>query len=338
MTALIVHRAGPGVTVQDLGRPGHLAQGLSRGGAMDRLALYEGAALLAQAPDLAALEMVGIGGEFEADAPLRIALTGAPMKATLDGAPLIWNASHHMPAGSRLSIGGVIEGAVGYLHVGGGFDTDVRLGARAAQLNAGLGGPVEEGTHLPVGTDRQGATGMVLDVADRFSGGRLRILPSVQTGFFDEHTRARLEATAFQRDPRSNRMALRLAMDVEGFALEGGLTVVSEVIVPGDIQITGDGVPVILMAECQTMGGYPRIATVLPADLPRAAQTPPGAPLNLVFITPDEGLAAERADQAARDALRSRVRPLVRDPRDIPDLLSYHLADGAISGHEEEHQ
>ena len=334
--ALIVHQVGPGVTVQDLGRPGHLAYGLSQGGALDRLALYEGAALLGQSPDCAALEMIGMGGAFEVTQPLRIALTGAPMQANLDGNPLIWNASHQLPAGSRLRIGGVTSGSVGYLHLGGGIETPPLLGARATQLNAGLGALLTPGVRLPVGPDKDGPIGLGLDVADRVSGGVLRILPSVQTALFDAETRERLEQSQFTRDPRSNRMALRLVPDGQGFALDGGLSVVSEVIVPGDIQITGDGVPVILMAECQTMGGYPRIATVLPTDLPRAAQLPVGATLRLQFITPEEGVAALKAEQTALADLPRKVRPLIRDPRDIPDLLSYHLSDGAITGREEE--
>ena len=92
--ALIVHACGPGVTVQDAGRPGYLGYGVSRGGAADRLALAEGAALLAQSGALAALELAGMGGEFEAGEDLRIALTGAPMRASLDGRRLAWHASH----------------------------------------------------------------------------------------------------------------------------------------------------------------------------------------------------------------------------------------------------
>ena len=83
---LTILRAGPGLTVQDLGRPGYLDMGLSRGGAVDRLALAEGAALLGQADSLAAVEMAGMGGEFQADQDLRIALTGARMRAQIDGA------------------------------------------------------------------------------------------------------------------------------------------------------------------------------------------------------------------------------------------------------------
>ena len=85
--ALLIHRAGPAITVQDLGRPGYLARGLSRGGAADRLALRQGAALLGQAVG-AALEMAGLGGSFSVTAPTRIALTGAPMRASRDGTPL----------------------------------------------------------------------------------------------------------------------------------------------------------------------------------------------------------------------------------------------------------
>ncbi len=334
MTALIVHRAGPGVTIQDHGRPGHLAQGLSRGGALDRMALYEGAALLGQSADLAALEMIGMGGVFEPTAPIRIALTGAPMRANLDGAPLIWNANHAVPAGAKLEIGPVTQGSAGYLHIGGGIATELVLGARAVHLNAGLGAAVAAGDHLPIGADAGGPVGLVLDVEDRMSGGDLRLLPSVQTEMFGDPACTRLADTRFERDPRSNRMALRLASEGEGFALEGGLSVVSETIVPGDVQITGDGVPVILLAECQTTGGYPRIATVIAPDLPRAAQTPPGAALRFRFVSEEEARAAYRVEATDIAGLPKRIRPLVRDPRDIPDLLSYRLIDGATAGEE----
>ncbi|MEM9755757.1 MAG: urea amidolyase, partial [Pseudomonadota bacterium] len=89
--SLEVLSAGPSLTIQDGGRPGHLQIGLSRGGAMDRRALAEGAALLGQSAGCAALEMAGMGGVFEATEPLRIALTGAPMRASLNGQPLRWS-------------------------------------------------------------------------------------------------------------------------------------------------------------------------------------------------------------------------------------------------------
>ena len=110
----------------------------------------------------------------------------------------------------------------------------------------------------------------------------------------------------------------------------------SEVIVPGDIQITGDGAPFVLMAECQTTGGYPRIGSVLPCDLPRVAQAQPGARLRFRFVTGDDGIAAERAAEAARKGLRAKLDHLVRDPHDIRDLLSYQFISGVTAGHDEE--
>ena len=100
--ALRIHRAGPSLTVQDFGRIGFLEFGLSCGGAADPLALTEGAALLGQGLEHAALEMAGFGGEFEATGEMRIALTGAPMVARLDDAPLLWNASHRLQAGAEI--------------------------------------------------------------------------------------------------------------------------------------------------------------------------------------------------------------------------------------------
>ncbi|MGX0903861.1 biotin-dependent carboxylase-like uncharacterized protein [Roseovarius sp. MBR-79] len=334
--ALIVHQAGPGVTVQDLGRPGYLAYGLSRGGAADRLAIFEGAALLGQDPALAALEMAGMGGTFTASEDMRIALTGAPMRASIDGAPLTWNASHLLPAGARLTIGPATAGVYGYLHVGGGIATPDILGARSAHLAAGIGRALKADDTLPIGPDRGQETGLVLDPEDRFSGGEVRVVAGYQTPMFPEDEVTRFECTRFTRDARGNRMGVRLAPDGAGFAARAGLTVLSEAIVPGDIQITGDGAPFVLMAECQTTGGYPRIGAVLPCDLPRVAQAAPGTALRLRFVPPDEALAAERRAAEARKTLRRRITPLVRDPHDIRDLLSYQLISGAIAGNEEE--
>ena len=332
--ALIVHRAGPGVTVQDAGRRGYLGFGLSQGGAADRLALAEGAALLAQPDTCAALEMAGMGGDFEATEDLRIALTGAPMRASLDGTRLAWNASHSLPRGARLSIGAVTAGTYGYLHVGGGLDLPETLGARSAHLAAGIGAPVAAGARLPVGPDRAAATrtGLTLDADPRFDGGTVSIVPSLQTGFFPQAERTRFEQTAMRRDTRGNRMGVRLLPDGGGFHSDAGLSVLSEVIVPGDIQITGDGTPFVLLAECQTTGGYPRIGSVLPSDLPRVAQAAAGATLRFRFVSIEDGIAAETRAARHRKALRGAARPLIRDPHSIPDLLSYQLIGGVTAG------
>ncbi|MBK5933944.1 allophanate hydrolase [Rhodovulum imhoffii] len=332
--SLLIHRAGPGLTLQDLGRSGYLDVGLSRGGAADRLALFEGAALLGQEAGAVVVEMAAMGGEFEATQDIRIALTGAPMRAKLDGAPLVWNASHLLPAGARLSIGPVLHGCYGYLHVGGGIEGNRLMGAQSAHLSAGVGGVLAAGDRLEIGPDGGTETGMTLDRDDRFTGGAVRIVASFQTHLFAAADLERFCSAPLRRDARANRMGVRLTPEGVGFHVEGGRNVLSEVIIPGDIQITGDGTPFVLMSECQTTGGYPRIGTVVPCDLPRMAQAPAGAEVWFRFVGQDEAVALEQAAAGARAALRRRLRPLIRDPRRMADLLSFQLISGVVSGGE----
>ncbi|WP_264214570.1 biotin-dependent carboxyltransferase family protein [Leisingera thetidis] len=332
---LTILRAGPGVTVQDGGRPGWLEYGVSRGGAADRLALAEGAALLGQGAEMAAVEMAGMGGEFQADSDLRIALTGAPMRASIDGAAVAWNASHLLPAGARLAIGAARSGSYGYLHAGGGFQTPEHLGARAAHLAAGIGAPLAEGDVLETGPDSGRGTGLGLAPDDRFEGGTVRVVASLQTALFPETELTRFEQTTFRRGARGNRMGVPIESNGEGFRTEGARSVVSEVIVPGDIQVTGDGTPYVLLSECQTTGGYPRIGTVVPCDLPRLAQAAAGTALQFRFIPLEEAVELERAEAERRAGLRSQCYPLIRDPRSMSNLLSYQLISGAIAGEED---
>ncbi len=332
---LLVHRIGPACTIQDQGRTGFLDQGLSRSGAADQVALHEGAALLGQAPDCAALEMAGAGGTFEAKALTRFALTGAPMQAAIDGAPIRWNASYELQPGQQLTIGAARQGNYGYLHLPGGIASDVVLGSRSAQLTARIGRPIQAGDVLAgLFAPGSGTAGLTLTPSDRFSGGLLRVVASFQTPLFDKATLARFTQTEFHRGARANRMGMQLTSAGEGFAAQGQLNILSDVITPGDIQMTGTGEPFILLPECQTTGGYPRIATVLPCDLPRAAQTPAGSAIRFEFVTQDQAVAIQSAHDADLARLPARVAPLVRDPHDIPDLLSYQLISGMISATE----
>ncbi|MGJ8604238.1 MAG: biotin-dependent carboxyltransferase family protein [Marivita sp.] len=330
--ALKLHRIAPGATVQDRGRNAFRAFGLSRGGAADGLALAEGATLLGQSPDCAALEMPGSGGVFEATGGMRIALTGAPMRATLDGVPLVWNASYAVPAGARLEIGGATAGSYGYLHVGGGFDTPVLLGSRSAHLAAGIGAALCAGDVLPVASDARSEVGRVLPQDTRFEGGVLRLVHSFQSDLFDIATQARFCETTFTRDARANRMGMRLNSKGAGFSASAGLNIVSESVLTGDIQIAGDGTPYLLLCESQTTGGYPRIGTVIPADLARAVQTPAGGTLRFRFVSREEALQAQARMHDDLRRLPRLCTPLVRDPSQIRDLLSYQLISGATAG------
>ncbi|MGI3185021.1 biotin-dependent carboxyltransferase family protein [Nioella aestuarii] len=330
--------AGPGLSLQDAGRPGLLSKGLSRGGAMDPLAVAEGAALLGADPGGAlAIEMAGAGGTFRAeDADLLIALTGAPMTADIDGARVQWAGSHLLPRGATLKIGGALKGSYGYLSIAG-LDAPEILGARSAHISGGIGRRLQTGDRL-VCAPAPSTGGMMIGSDDRFSGGEIRILPSVQTSQFAPETLARLEETAFVKDARASRMGARMGQDGPGFSSDAHLAILSEIIVPGDVQVIGDGSPFVLLNECQSMGGYPRIATVISADLPKVAQAAPGSPIRFRFVTLEEALTARSSVDKYLKSLSSRVQPRVRHPADIPDLLSYQLVGGVISAHHDAHE
>ena len=338
MRALEILAAGPGLSVQDLGRPFHMKSGLSAGGGADRLALFEAAALLGLKQVVAGIEMAGLGGRFRFTAPTRFALTGAPMKAALEGRPLRWNASHHAGAGEVLEIGGARAGVYGYLSPAGGIGGPQFLGSRAAHLAVGIGHLLGAGEVLEILPDpAPERPAMCLADDGRFNGGTIRMVPGPQTDLFAPETVARFLATDFIRSATGNRQGVRLAHDGEPFGAEiSGQA--SEIILPGDVQMTGDGVPYVLLAECQTTGGYARIGSVIAPDLARLAQAPPGAHLRFEMVSLEAAERLWRPEAGLIGALSQRLCPLLRDPHDISDLLSYQLISGAVAGDEGEEE
>ncbi len=326
---LVVNRIGPGASIQDFGRPGWIGRGLSVGGALDPVALREGAAVLGHEPGAAALEMIGMGGGFTAEAPVLVAVTGAGMSCAVDGAPAASYAGHGLEPGQTLEVGPARVGVAGYLHLGGGIAGEPVMGSRAAHLRAGIGRPVGAGDRIEAAGG--GRPGRALAAPDRFAGGEARVIETMQSGMWSAAERARFSETVFRKHARSDRMAARIDPEGEGFALEGGLSVVSEIALPGDIQITGDGTPFVLLPECQTTGGYPRIGAVIPADLPLVAQAPAGAELRFRWVSLEEALEAERARSEELRALPSRTSPLVLDPAGAGNLLAHNLVGGVVS-------
>lgn len=332
MSCLTVLRAGPAVTVQDAGWSGTLASGLSRGGAADTRALAENWALLGAQG--AVLEMAGMGGRFTCDAPLRIALSGAKMAASLDGTALLWGAVHRMEAGQVLDIGAAQGGVYGYLGVGGGFDTPRFLGSASTHRASGLGHVVQAGDQLAIGRDSKAERiGLALP-AQTASSAPIRIVATAHSDLFGAEVLERFQRAQFTRSAQGNRQGVALEC-AESFALEGGQSIPSETVIAGDIQVPGQGAPYALLADCQTTGGYPRIAAILPCDLPRVAQAAAGTKLRFTLVTREEGIAAELAERKARAALGRACQPILRDPAQMNDLLSYQLISGAIAGDEE---
>lgn len=336
MPELTLHQTGPNASLQDLGREGFLRYGLSRGGAMDRLAILEAAALLGQGLELTAIELPSAAVKLSVDAPQRVALTGAPMLAEAGGRSLQWGASHRLEAGEVLSLRPTGRGLYGYIAFGGQIETDLMLERRSAHFTGGLGRALEAGDILPLGEDSNASEPpRRLKPDARFDGGRLRFVTGPQTGLYSAEMLEAFAATRFTKSGHANRQAAKLEHRGAPFAAEGQLGIVSEVIVPGDIQMTGEGEPFVLLAEHQTMGGYPRIGAVIPQDIPRIAQAAAGAELWFEQISLKDADALHLPEKELLRRIRDTTEPLVRDPREMSDLLGYQLISGMITGQED---
>ncbi|GAA6206728.1 biotin-dependent carboxyltransferase family protein [Cognatishimia sp. WU-CL00825] len=330
---LFIKQAGPALSIQDLGRSGHIAQGVSRGGAMDRLALLEATALLSAVDPLAAIEMAGLGGTFNVSSATRFALTGAPMRAHIDGVEISWNGTHRLEEGQELRIGSARQGVYGYLTFAGQIDTPEILGSRAAHLNVGLGATLKPDDVIPLCADPdQNETLMCLPSDPRFQGGVLRVMNGPQTELFSIETRQSLCQTQFVRSNQANRQGIRLDHPTERFQSDLAAALASDFVLAGDIQLTGEGIPYVLMAECQTVGGYPRIGTIIPQDLPKLAQAPAGTRIQLQFLPENDVQVDRYSERRMLAKLRALVTPRIRDPKRIQNLLSYQLISGVTAG------
>ncbi len=326
MTVVIVERGGPSVSLQDAGRHGWLGIGLSPGGAADRLGYLEALALTDLPNGAAVVEFAGLGGAFRFETATRFSLAGATMRATLNGDPIECSASHFAPAGALLDIAAITGGVYGYLAFGGGIEADEELGGRGYHRIGGFGRPLEAGDRLPLGPDTM-VTAPPMRLMRDLPTGPIRVMPGPQTGHFAPDVLETFAATSFTRSTRANRQGVRLDHDGAPFSMGEQLNQVSDFIAEGDIQMTGDGTPYVLLADCQTIGGYPRIGTVLPADLPRISQAMAGDALQFRFVTLAEAETSWTSCDAQLAQLKTARQPRIRNPREMTDLLSYNLVD-----------
>lgn len=273
---LTVLAPGPFTTVQDRGRPGHAAIGVSRSGAADPVAAGLATRLVGNLPDAAVLEVTAGGLRVRAERTVLIAVTGAPAPVEVDGRPAAFAAPLTLRAGSVLALGHPPRGLRSYVAVRGGIGVAPVLGSRSTDTLSGLGPPpVTAGTLLPVG-DLAGEEPFV-DVApvgpppDRPV---LRVLPGPRRDWLTDDAWTALTAREWTVAADSDRIGLRLDGPPLVRAREGELP--SEGLVPGAIQVPPDGAPVLFLADHPVTGGYPVLAVVVTADLPLAAQLRPG--------------------------------------------------------------
>jgi 5-oxoprolinase (ATP-hydrolysing) subunit C len=296
MTAhLKVIRAGPGTTIQDCGRFHWRRFGVTPSGPMDWAAFQTVNQVLGNAKEAAAIE-ISIGG-FEAasmEGPLDLAFGGGGFIWTRDGRTLPSAMRIRLRPGERLAAKPGASGAWTYLGVAGGFDMPVEMGSRSTHLRSGIGGKmIEASDSLPIRRDAFAATQsdarIVAPWLDRQTR-PIRVLLGPQDNYFTEAALARLFSEPFSLTAAADRMAYRFMGPVIDHAL--GFNIVSDGIALGAIQIGGDGQPLVLMADHQPTGGYPKIGTVIRADIGCLAQMRPGDTCRFASCSMAEARAA----------------------------------------------
>ncbi|MBR7799629.1 biotin-dependent carboxyltransferase family protein [Undibacterium fentianense] len=282
-------RAGILTTVQDLGRHGSRHLGVAQAGALDRYSLMLANKLLGNSIDSAGLEILVGPVEIEFERDTWFVLCGANFAAHLDHISISKAWRHFARAGQRLILQGAQKEARCYLAVDGGICVGLVLGSRSTDLQAQFGGfdgrALKKGDRLPIGSPRNLRSRV--GVQQRMWTPEVRAIRGPEFTQFDLPTQKRFWQQAWQVTSQSNRMGFRL----QGETLERGghSQLLSHAVLPGVIQVPPNGQPIVLLADCQTTGGYPRIATVIEADLWKVAQTPIGG--HFCFIEVDHDAA-----------------------------------------------
>lgn len=313
-----VLRGGMLCSVQDLGRHGRRHLGISQCGAMDTLALQQANLLLGNLPGAAGLELSLGPVQLLFPQATWIALTGVDFGARLQtpeggNAAVLSGHPLHIPAGAVLSLTRpALPGARGYLAVAGGIDVSLVLGSRSTDLKAGFGGhagrALQAGDALPVGlpastpaTERRGVRGFAPTHV-------LRALPGPDYERFTQAAHTDFWLQPWRISAQSNRMGLRL--NGTPLTLHSPANLLSAGVLPGDVQVPGDGLPIVLGVDCQTTGGYPRIASVIEADMWQLAHL---SPLTSVYFQPVTLAVAHDATQQLTSYLLRLAERLERE-------------------------
>ncbi len=294
--ALQIVKPGLLTTVQDLGRYGHQESGVPVAGPMDTFSHRLSNQLVGNEVDAASLEMTLIGPEMIVDADTTIAIAGAHFEVTCDDRPAPLNASCAVRRGQRIKFGRIGEGARAYLAVAGGIQTVPVLGSRATHLVSHMGGfngrALAAGDRVPMvaaaGTRPQRkSAGLTLPTNGR---ALLRVMAGPQADWFEADALKTIAGVSFRISPQSNRMGYRLQGPPLVRTREHEL--ISEPLGIGAIQVPAAGEPILLMADRQTAGGYPKIGYVISADLPLAGQLAPGDFIEFHLCSQQEAVAA----------------------------------------------
>jgi biotin-dependent carboxylase-like uncharacterized protein len=343
--ALRVLAPGLMTTVQDLGRRGYQHLGVPVSGALDHVSLRAANLLVGNPADTAALEIFYQGPTLAVEADgARVALAGgaAPIDIVAHDATSSGNRrlgafeSARLVRGERLRVGALAGSAVAYLAIEGGIGIAPVLGSLSTLTRGGIGGfegrALRAGDVLPL---RQGAAAEREEVAmpplDLTPPQRIRVVLGPQVDYFTPAALGALLESTYTVSQASDRMGMRL----DGPELEHsekGYNIVSDGTAPGSIQVPGNGLPIVLLADRQTTGGYPKIATVVSADLPALGRMMPGSRIAFEAVGIEAAEAAARKLAAEIAAMSSHVVPARRGAViDAGRLLAENLVSGVVS-------
>jgi biotin-dependent carboxylase-like uncharacterized protein len=324
---LSVEQAGPLTTYQDSGRPGMMRFGVPLSGPVDRLALAAANVALGNAPGATAIEISGggltlVGGA----APLAFALVGGEFTAAIDGTNVGSHIAATLPAGARLTIRDGCAGNWACLALAGHITAPAWLGSTATHALAGLGGGrIAAGDTITVETESPRFDTPIPLPPPPPADGPIRVVIGPQERYFDPGALDLLAKGPWRIGAAFDRMGIVL----DGPALVPmSLAMLSDPLVRGTLQVNGSGTATVLLADHQSTGGYPRIATIISADVDRLAQLRPGTPVSFMAVSVGEAIAAARRRRAAiADFL-----DIVANPASLDDRLRHsNLIGGVIN-------
>ncbi|WP_299796627.1 biotin-dependent carboxyltransferase family protein [uncultured Shewanella sp.] len=290
MSSVQILKAGIHSSVQDLGCTGYRHLGISGGGALDRHALILANRLLGNPDTSAAIELTSGTVELMFNRDTWFVVTGASYQISI-GQRNIWcNWRNKIKAGETLSLKGPKSGMHAYLAFEGGIThvndsthntPDVPL---ASRFTGNPGRVLQDGDRLALG--QAGTISKPIGAVQRGYSNEIRALPGPEMALFSPESRKAFWNTSWELTNESNRMGARLFGTTLSLTQQQELQ--SHAVMPGTVQVPPSGQPIVLLADAQTTGGYPKIATVIEADLWKLAQTRPGEDIKFVHVSPNQ--------------------------------------------------
>jgi 5-oxoprolinase (ATP-hydrolysing) subunit C len=333
MSKLVAVTAGPVTSVQDAGRFGYQRFGLPPSGVMDLLSLATANCLVENPLFNAAIEIGPFGATFAAqDGAIRVALTGAIRNVDIGGRSVASNCSFVIGENETLRIGPARDGVFSNLAIEGGIRGEPIFGSLAVNVRAGIGSPFPRGLQdddiLDVEAARPRRSECKIEPPIH-GDAPIRVVLGPQDDEFSPSAISLFLGSEWRVSSASDRMGYRI--DGPSLPHEHGHNIVSDGTVTGSIQVPGSGQPIVLMPDRGTTGGYPKIATVISADLGRFAQLRAGRRFRFEAVSVEEAQLAGRQQAALLRSLPEKISDVPDVAFDLAALHNANVAGVAVN-------